>query len=188
MEILSEIKNRKSKFLYKDTPIEKEKIELLIEAARWAPSCFNNQPWNYVLIDKDASSREAVEASLSLGNGWAKGAPLLVAVGGRTKDGCESQGIEYLLYDIGLSVMSMVIQAEHLGLGSRQMAGWNSEKLKSAVGFPHDFKPIVLVAFGYPAKPENLKEKITDRLKEKLVRARTRKAPEKNFFFDKYSE
>jgi len=78
MNILPEIKNRKSPLVFKEKDVEKEKIEGLIEAARWATSCFNNQSWNYVFVCKKDMSRKDFEDALSFGNGWTKKAPYLL--------------------------------------------------------------------------------------------------------------
>ncbi len=186
MEILPEIRNRKSIIVFEDRELEKEKIDLLIEAARWAPSCFNNQEWNYVFVDKSDSSRSGLESALSLGNGYAKSAPYLVAVAANPKEGCSTNDIPYYAYDLGLSVMNLVIEAEHQGLRVHQMAGYNESKVKKALRFPENFRVVVLFALGYEGDVERLQDKLMDRIKEKITHARTRKPPEANFFFGKY--
>lgn len=132
MDLLPEIKKRKSPLVFSDRDIEKEKIEAIIEAARWAPSCFNNQSWNYVFVHKTDSPRQAFEKALYIGNGWAKRAPYLVAVGADPEKDCKTNGIPYYAYNAGLSVMSCTIEAEHQGLRIHQMAGWKEDKVKHA--------------------------------------------------------
>jgi nitroreductase len=133
VSVLKELTNRKSPLVFKEDDVEKQKIDMLIEAARWAPSCFNKQPWKYVFVHKRDSSRENLEAALSLGNGWAKRAPYLVAVGADPDEACRTNGLPYYAYDLGLSVMTLTIEAEHQGLRVHQMAGWKEEKVKKAL-------------------------------------------------------
>ena len=97
------IKNRRSSVLYSDRPLEKEKLELLFEAARWAPSCFNNQSWNYVFVHKNDVTRKDFQDALSLGNGWAKKAPYMVAVGADPENDCKNNDLPYYAYNAGLT-------------------------------------------------------------------------------------
>lgn len=182
MNILKEIENRKSVSVFKDNNVEDEKIDALIEAARWAPSSFNNQPWNYVFLSKTDSGRNGVEKALTSTNGWAKKAPLLVVAFARKKDDSVYDEREYYLYDTGQSVMSLVLEAEHQGLRSHQMAGFKGEKVKEALNIGEDYVPIVIIAIGYEEKNKKFLEKVGDKLKEKVLRSRKRKDKEKNFF------
>jgi hypothetical protein len=133
MDIVPELKNRESPLVFNEKDVEKEKIEALIEAARWAPSCFNNQPWN--------SAARATFLSTKMtqhGKTWRKHylletdgrRTILVAVGAKPDEDCDVNGLPYYAYDAGLSVMSMVVEAEHLGLRTHQMAGYDEKKLE----------------------------------------------------------
>jgi nitroreductase len=188
MEILPEIKNRKSPLVFKEEGIEKDKIVALIEAARWAPSCFNNQSWNYVFVEKEASSREALEEALYRGNSWANGAPYLVAVGSNPEEACKTNDLPYYAYDAALSVMSLVIEAEHQGLRVHQMAGWDEEKVKKALGFPDEYRVVVVFALGHEEDFEKVWDKLDERIQERLKKPRTRKPAEENFFFGSFGE
>jgi len=187
MELLSEIKNRQSVIVFQDRDVENEKIDILIEAARWAPSCFNKQDWNYVFVSKKDETRSAFEDALSLGNGWAKSAPYLAAVSANPDDACKTNNLPYYAYDLGLSVMSLVIEAEHQGLRVHQMAGYDEKKMKAALSFPASHRVVVIFALGYEGKIEKIKDKVTDMIKGQITQSRERKDPEKNFFFGKFS-
>lgn len=196
IDILPEIKNRKSITLFKEQDIEKDKIKALIEAARLAPSSYNNQPWNYVFVHKSSTFRKEVEDSLMVGNGWAKKAPYLIVVGADPDKDTTNNGVYYYLYDTGLSVMSLVLEAEHQGLRAHQMGGWEKEKLKKAVNFPDAINPIVVIALGYEETQDesmnNLKgiksliNKANETIKNIIVRPRKRKPIYQNFFFGAY--
>jgi nitroreductase len=186
-QILPEIRKRKSPLVFDEKgEVKKEKLDALIEAARWAPSCFNNQPWNYVFVSKSDSSRKGLEDALSLGNGWAKKAPILVAVAADPEKACKTNDIPYYAYDLGLSVMNLTLEAEHQGLRIHQMAGWDEKKARKAVGFPENYRVVVVFALGYEADIKRIFDKLEERMKDKLSRPRTRKETSENFFFGRF--
>lgn len=191
-EILPEIKNRKSITLFRVQDIEKDKIDAVIEAAKLAPSSYNNQPWNYVFVHKDDINRKEMEDSLIIGNGWAKKAPYLVVVGADPDKDTINNGIYYYLYDIGLSVMSLVLEAEHQGLRAHQMGGWEKDKLKKAVNFPDNINPIVVIAIGYEETPEKSAKgvinMINESIKKAIIKPGKRKDIRNNFFFGLYKK
>jgi nitroreductase len=186
MEILTEIKKRMSPVIFKPDTVEKDKIEALMEAARWAPSCFNNQPWNYVFVSKDAATREDLEEALTRGNAWAKAAPFLVAVGADPEGACKTNDIPYYAYDVALSVMSLVIEAEHQGLRVHQMAGWDESSVKNALGFPDEYRVVVLFALGYEEDSSLVWDGLDDRMKSKVQRERVRKSIAEKFFYGSF--
>ena len=188
MDILLEIKNRKSPLIFDGKEVEKEKVKAIVEAARWAPSCRNNQSWNYVFVGRKDRVRKAMEGALSLGNSWAKKAPFLVAVGTDPSKDCDVNGIPYYAYDTGLSVMSAVIEAEHQGLRIHQMAGWDEKKVRKSVGFPEKFRVLVVFALGYEGSAKTMWDKLEQRVKDRLVKPRTRKPASENFFFGEFKK
>ncbi len=186
MNILPEIQNRMSPVIFNEKAVEKEKMDALIEAARWAPSCMNNQSWNYVFVDSEASTRSAFEEGLSRGNSWAKKAPYLVAVGAIPEEACRANDLPYFAYDCALSVMSLVIEAEHLGLRVHQMAGWDEGTVMKALGFPDEYRVVVVFALGYEEDPKNVWDELDERMRAKVKRDSTRKPTNENFFFGKF--
>ncbi|TFG26407.1 hypothetical protein EU527_19755 [Candidatus Thorarchaeota archaeon] len=188
MNLLPEIRNRRSVIVFQERDVEQEKVNLLIEAARWAPSCFNKQDWNYVLVSKKDETRESFEGALSFGNGWAKSAPYLVAVSANPGQACKTNNIPYYAYDLGLSVMSLVIEAEHQGLRVHQMAGYNEKRVKEALSLPDTHRVVVVFAMGYEGDVEKMKDKVTEKIKDTVTQARTRKELQENFFFGRFSK
>lgn len=184
MDILPELRRRRSPVLFKDEAIEKETMDALIEAARWAPSCHNNQSWNYVFVHKNDSTRIRFEEALSRGNGWAKKASYLVAVGAVPGEACQTNGLPYYVYDVGLSVMSLVIEAEHRGLRVHQMAGYSEGRVKVALGFPKQYRIIVVFALGYERDVKEIWGELDERMKSKLSGPRKRKPANENFYFN----
>jgi nitroreductase len=175
IEILNYIKNRYSPRNFSNKTIEQEKINCLLEAARWAPSGFNNQPWRYIVVDKKSLSRKSLEKSLMPGNGWASTAPLLIVCITNKKFQSSANNIPYHIYDSALSVMNLCIEAEHQGLKSHQMGGFFSGKVRSSLNIPEEYDVLVVIALGYEDKNLKLTQKISEGIKNKLFKPRERK-------------
>lgn len=186
--LLTELRKRKSPALFEERDIEEEMLQTLVEAARWAPSCSNNQSWNYVFVHKKDPTRTALEDALALGNAWAKKAPYIVTVAADPDQDCKDNGLPYYAYDAGLSVMCLVVEAEHLGLRVHQMAGWNEQKTRKAMGYPSNFRVIVIFALGYEANVQSVWETLDQRMRNKVTRPRERKLPSENFFSASYGK
>lgn len=186
--ILTELRNRMSPIVFDETDFEKEKLPTLVEAARWAPSCSNNQSWNYVFVHKKDTTRMTLEDALSRGNAWAKKAPYLVAVAADPDQDCKDNGLPFYAYNAGLSVMCLTIEAEHLGLRVHQMAGWDEQKVRQTLGYPSNFRVIVLFALGYEANIKSIWATLDERTRNKIARPRERKPPSENFFSGNYGK
>ena len=186
--ILTELSKRMSPIVFDERDFEKEKLQALVEAARWAPSCSNNQSWNYVFVNEKDTTRTALEEALTRGNAWAKKAPFLVAVAADPDRDCKDNGLPFYAYDAGLSVMCLVIEAEHLGLRVHQMAGWDEKKVKQALGYPSNFRVVVVFALGYEANIKGLWETLEERTRNKIAKPRERKSPSENFFSGNYGK
>ena len=185
-DILVELRKRKSPFVFAEKDVEEKKIRALVEAARWAPSCSNNQSWNYVFVRKDGLTREAFEEALTLGNAWAKKAPYLVAVGANPEEDCKNNALPFYAYNAGLSVMCLVVEAEHQGLRVHQMAGWNEPMVKIALGFPESHRVVVVFALGYEGDIKQVWDELDQKIKDRLARPRKRKPRSENFFINKF--
>jgi len=184
--VLSELKNRMSPIVFAERDFEAEKLAALVEAARWAPSCSNNQSWNYVFVHKKNTTRAALEEALTRGNAWAKKAPYLVAVAADPDKDCQDNNLPFYAYNAGLSVMCLVIEAEHLGLRVHQMAGWDEQKVNQALAYPAKFRVIVMFALGYEANVKSIWETLDERTRSKIAKTRVRKPPSENFFSSSY--
>ncbi len=186
--ILAELVDRRSPLLFDERDFDRKMLSALVEAARWAPSCSNNQSWNYVFVNKKASTRRSLEEALTRGNAWAKRAPYLVAVAADPEQDCTDNGLPYYAFNAGLSVMCLVIEAEHLGLRVHQMAGWNEQKVKEALGYPSRFRVIVVFALGYEADIKAIWKTLDQRTRNRVTRKRERKSPSDNFFSEIYGK
>jgi nitroreductase len=184
LDLLPEIANRKSPRAFLTRPVEEEKIQLLLKAFQWAPSSYNKQPWRIVLAT-DPGVLEKMHEGIMTGNRrWAVKAPLLAVIVSKVEadDVRHDNALPYFLYDCGQAAMSLVLQAEHLGLRCHQMAGWEQGPIRAALGIPDDEQPIVLMAIGYEGNIADLDE----RSREKEMVPRTRKKLEEFAFRDRW--
>ncbi|KIL35013.1 hypothetical protein SD71_15150 [Cohnella kolymensis] len=147
-ELLPEIENRKSVTNWRNAPIRSEHWDLMLEAARRAPSSWNHQPARYVLVT-DREHIQRLSQSLHRTNGWAVNAAALVVLAATPEDDDRVAGKDYYLYDCGLSMMSMIYQAQALGITSRQMIGWDEEQVKGCLMIPSRYRVVVITAIGY---------------------------------------
>jgi nitroreductase len=131
----------------------------LFEAARWAPSSLNEQPWRFVVVIREQSpdAWEAVAASLSPANrSWAAAAPVLVLAVVRLTLERNEQPNPLAWYDAGQAVALLTLQATAQELSVRQMEGFDHEHARRACDVPEGFDPIVMMAIGYAGDPESL--------------------------------
>ncbi|MFA6304760.1 MAG: nitroreductase family protein [Patescibacteria group bacterium] len=170
-------KNRWSPRVFSGQPIENEKIMSLFEAARWAPSSNNEQPWRYVYATANEPEKFKILFSLmgEFNQGWA-GKAYLLAVSFAKKNQTKNNLPNYhALHDTGAASMSLVLEAVHLGLVAHQMAGFDKDKAVTALGVdPQEYQAGSMIAVGYPATLTDL-EKLTSEQKQSELAERTRK-------------
>ena len=134
-----------------DRQVEPEKIQILLEAARWAPSCYNEQPWRYLVFDgRDVEALEKARACLVPGNAWALKAPVLmlsVACESFARNGKPNRHGQH---DVGLASENLVLQALELELVAHQMAGYDADRARTEFQIPEGFTPMAMIAIGYP--------------------------------------
>ncbi|HEX2189002.1 MAG TPA: nitroreductase family protein [Longimicrobiaceae bacterium] len=150
--------------------VAREELLALLEAARWAPSSGNEQPWRFLVIPRGHPRRAGVEAALRPGNAWARrAAVLLVALAKRHRErgGDPNPWAEH---DTGIATGLLMVQATALGLATQPMGGWDAEALRAALDVPDGYRPMTVVAVGHhdPALRD-------ERLEEREARPRERR-------------
>jgi nitroreductase len=153
--------------------VEKEKILVILEAARWSPSSYNEQPWSFIVATKDnPEEHEQLLHCLSEGNiRWAKFAPLLMISVAKLIFERNGKPNRHAFHDVGLAVGNLVIQATHLGLHVHQMAGILIDKIRETYKIPETHEPVTGIAIGYYGNIDQLPED----LRERELADRTRK-------------
>ena len=157
-------------------PVPRAELLRLFEAARWAPSSGNEQPWRFIVVARDQQSQvwqDLVGALLGGNKAWAPSAPiLLVGVVRLTLEKNETPN-PHAWYDMGQAVGILTLQATSQGLSLRQMEGFDHEKARMACNIPGAFEPVVLIAIGYAGDPESL---TNERHRDAELQPRKRKA------------
>jgi nitroreductase len=158
--VLEVIQQRRSRRAYADKPVEPQKVNSLFEAARWAPSSVNEQPWLYLYATKDQSELwQKIFAALNDGNKvWAKDAPLLIVSLVRKNFFRNDHPNTSARYDLGGANALLSIQAAHYGLNVHQMGGFNADILRENLNIPTTMDPVVIMAIGYPGDAQSLPE------------------------------
>ena len=179
------IAERWSPRAFSDAAVEPEKVASLLEAARWAPSCFNEQPWRFlVAMRSDTEAFERIAGTLVDANGWARSASVLVLTAARRAFTRDESPNRHALHDLGLAAGNLVLQAQSLGLVTHQMAGFDPERARRDCAVPEGFEPATVIAIGYPGDPETLAEP----LRERELAPRTRKPLETLAFGGRWGE
>jgi nitroreductase len=140
-----------------DRPVEREKLESILEAARWAPSCFNDQPWNYlVFTGEDPAALNRARGCLSEGNAWARRAPVLMFSVARKDFAHNGRPNRFAEHDQGMASVLAALEAVNLGLCFHQMAGFSRKKLAEDFPVPEGYEVMAAIAVGYPGRISDL--------------------------------
>ncbi|MFC1647099.1 nitroreductase family protein [Patescibacteria group bacterium] len=164
-KVIEEISARFSPRFYSGKDIPKSHLDRIFEAARWAPSGHNRQPWFYYYAIKGIDSYKNLFSTLNGYNqSWAHSAPILILACAEVKN--ERGKNPFALYDLGASVISLVLQAQSLGYYSRQMGLFDKEKVKKIVKLRPEYEPFIIIAMGkignYEEAPEEIIEMESD--------------------------
>lgn len=156
--------NRWSQRAMVDTPITNDELMPLFEAARWAPSSYNEQPWRFLYSHKGSASWDTLFALINPFNQvWAKNAGVLVLV--LSKNFFENTGnpSHAHTFDAGAAWMSLALQGSIDGLAIRAIAGFDYDQAKTVLNIPAEFKIEVMIAIGKPGKKEALPAELQPR-------------------------
>ena len=162
---------------FKTTQLSEEHYKALIQSARWTPSSYNDQPWNFIFCDRyeNPEAYEKVVNSI-YGQDWVENVPLFVIAIVRPKFSYNQEENEWALYDTGAAALSMSLQATEIGLMAHQIGGFDKEEIQEEFHLPDGFHPITILAIGY----ENTSIDSSDE------EPRTRYPIQKNFFFGEW--
>jgi len=174
------LQERFSPLAFAEQSVEPEKLKSVLEAARWAASSYNEQPWSFIVATKENPEQfNRLLSCLAEGNQeWAKNAPVLML--SVAKLHFEKNGVEnrHAFHDVGQAVANLAIQATVLGLRLHQMAGFDVSKARELFNIPTEYEPVAAIALGYQGDPQSLPEN----LKARELSQRSRK-PIESFAF-----
>lgn len=145
--------------------IEMTCILAMMEAARWAPSCFDEEPWRFIILDRFRNPKrwqDGLDCLMGGNQKWAKDAPLMAIVIADTLSSYNQQPNPWAEYDTGAAAENFCLQATALGLKTRQIGGFHADRIRSTFNLPAQFKPMSVIIAGYPGKPAQLEKKLAD--------------------------
>jgi nitroreductase len=165
VELHDLIRNRWSPRAFAEKAVAPEVLRSLFEAARWAPSSSNEQPWVYLVATKDDPENfgKMLGVLVEFNASWAKHAPVLALSVAHLKTQREGKPNRVALHDVGTATAQLTVEANARGLQVHQMAGFDAEKARQTFAIPADWEPVAAMAIGYPGNPDLLPEKLRDR-------------------------
>jgi len=181
MKLNKAIENRWSPRAFSNQPVTEKMIDLLFEAARWAPSSRNGQPWEYYFVHRDDEKtfNEVLDILTGINPDWAKNAQALIITVMKKKFDYKDKPNGKALHDMGAASALMAVQAAEMGLQVHQMGGFDKEKATAYLNLDtENYEPVTCIAVGFPGKPDQL----PDDLKKGEQEPRIRKE-QKDFVF-----
>ncbi len=154
MDVKEAITMRRAYRSFEPVEITDQIIEDFAKCAQIAPSCSNNQPWNFVFV-RDKEQLGKLFTTLSAGNKWVEKASMIIGVCAREEADCMIMGRLYYLFDTGLSVAFILLRATELGLVAHPIVGFNEEKAKEIMKIPEKMRLITLINVGKHSKEIN---------------------------------
>jgi nitroreductase len=146
--------------------VNERDVVALLEAARWAPSCYGDQPWRFIVWNRhaDLASWEKAFNCLAPGNqAWVKDAPLLFLAAADSIFNHNGSPNRWGQYDTGAAAENLCLQATSMGLMAHQMGGFDVEKTRSTFGIPEQYALMAMISVGYPADASTLQGEVLER-------------------------
>lgn len=157
---------------FADKAVAQEDLRKLFQAARWAPSSYNEQPWRFIVGRKgDATYKRIFDSLVEFNQMWAKHAGVLILTVAGKEFSRNGKPNHHGLHDLGLATSMLMLEATDLGLHTHGMAGFDRTKARLAFGIPENYEVGAVIAVGYFGDPEDLPEG----MKEREVEPRQRK-------------
>jgi len=157
MNVMEAIRERKSIRSYESRPVEEEKLQAVLEAARLAPSANNRQEWRYVVV-RDQATRERLMVASNNQHFVAK-APVIIACCAQTDGRLLRCGQVAYTVDVSISIDHMTLAAVELGLGTCWIGSFYEDQVKEILGIPEEIRVVELLTLGYPAEPGRPRER-----------------------------
>lgn len=157
MSVFEVLKKRRSIRKYQNKPVEEEKINKVLEAARLAPSANNQQPCSFIVVTKP-EVRESLRSAYKAD--WFVQAPAVIVGCANPKEAWRRGGEEYWKVDSAIAMENLILAATDLGLGTCWVAAFDENQIKKALNIPRDIRVVAMTPLGYP---DEGKDPVTDR-------------------------
>jgi nitroreductase len=161
--------------------VSNEQVIALLEAARWAPSCFGDQPWRFIVWNKSVDAQawqHAFDCLTPSNQTWVKEAPLLMLVCADSLFNHNQQPNRWGQYDTGAAAENLCLQASSMGLMAHQMGGFNADLVREKFNIPLQFTLMAMICVGYPTDIA----KVTGEALNREIAARSRRSIAELFF------
>lgn len=171
--------SRKSTVLFTSKSIDTDTIKLLFEAARWAPSSMNQQPWRFIYAHKGDQFYNKLLSCLNETNQeWARNAPLLLCTIAQIISDYKNRENMYAWHDTALAYANLIFQATTMGLAAHPMGGFDKGKAIQFLNIPDKYEPVIFAAIGYKSSSNDFPDDLL--IRERKERTRTE---QKEFVF-----
>ena len=154
MDVLEAIKGRRSIRAFKNQGVPAEIVEELIDAARWAPSAGNIQPWEFIIVRKPRIKRRLVETALD--QMFIEEAPVVIVVCADEERSSQGYGVRgktlYCIQDTAAAMQNIHLTAYSLGLGTCWVGAFREEETRKILKIPRGMRPVAIIPVGYPAE------------------------------------
>ena len=154
MDVLEAIKGRRSIRAFKNEDISSETVEKLIDAARWAPSAGNIQPWEFIIVRNPEIKRNLAKAALN--QSFIEEAPVVIVVCADEVRSSQGYGVRgktlYCIQDTAAATQNIHLAAYSLGLGTCWVGAFNEEEARKILEIPQGVRPVAIIPVGYPAE------------------------------------
>jgi nitroreductase len=164
-----------------DRHLTHEQLLALAEAGRWAPSCFGDEPWRFLICSRQLNPvawQHAFECLMPGNQAWCKNAPVLVLSCADTLFRHNDNPNRFGQYDTGAAAMSICVQATAMGLMTHQMGGFNVDKARELFHIPARYQPMAMMSIGFQVSAD----RIPDEFREKELKPRQRQSLASRFF------
>ena len=181
------IRNRWSPYRFEPRVVEDDKLLQCLEAARWAASSFNDQPWFWIIARRQdtAAFERMIGCLMEPNRGWASNAGALLLTVTRSSFAYNGKPNRVALHDLGQAAANLSLQATELGLQVHQMAGVNLSLVRQEYGIPEGHEPQTGIAIGYPDTADPADD-LARELHQRESAPRKRKPIAEQVFADKW--
>lgn len=167
---------------FADRPVSAEDLKKMFEAASWAASSYNEQPWRFLVGRRgDETYKKIFDALIEFNQSWAKTAPVLIFSVGKKTFSQNGSPNHYALHDTGAATANLALQATALGLHTHSMAGFDNEKIRESFQVPADYVIGAVTAIGYLGDANALPEQM-----QKMETSPRERKPLQDFVFSKW--
>jgi nitroreductase len=154
MDVLEAVKGRRSIRAFKNQDVPAEIVEKLIDAARWAPSAGNVQPWEFIIVRKSGIKRKLAEAALN--QTFIEESPVVIVVCADENRSSQGYGVRgkalYCIQDTAAATQNIHLAAYSLGLGTCWVGAFREERARKILEIPQGTRPVGIIPIGYPAE------------------------------------